>query len=302
MTSHPRISIVVPVLNQVKYLHEALQSLVEQQYPALEVIIQDRGSSDESVAVAREAVRHNPQSFHLFIEKDPGLADALNRGFARASGEILGYLSADDLLLPRIMHRVAAEVAPDRGRHVVMGQSAFVVEGMEHIGVAHPAEYLGLFDYLAIWNRGFNPVPQPSVFWHRSVRESVGSLVGAHRYALDYDFICRVGKRYAIHGVDQLWSICRIHGASASAQCTEVEMLDAWIEISRKYWGSWLSPLRWQCEASYLLYNRHPHEHARHHARRGEKAAAEGHRFIAALEFLKTSAYSPAMAWARCKL
>lgn len=299
MRSDPLISIVVPVLNQVKYLGEALRSLVEQDYSALEVIIQDGESNDGSAAVAEEMVRRNPEAFRLFVEKDLHLSDALNRGFARAKGEILGYLSADDLLLPRSLHRVAAEVAPDRGRHVVMGRSVYLVEGMGDIGVAHPAEYLGLFDHLAIWKRGFNAVPQPSVFWHRSVQERVGAFAADEPYAVDYDLVCRMGRYYEIHNVDCAWSACRIHGGRASARRTDSEMVDTWIGVSRRYWGSWLSPLRWQCEASYWLYNRHLHEHARHHARLAENAAVDGHPLVAQLEFLKTWIYSPAMARGR---
>src|SRR5258706_15647861 len=102
-------------MDSSKHLDDALRSLEEQDYPALEVIV-EAGS-------------------------DP--AELLNRGFARAGGEIRGYLGADEVLLPGALQRVAAELAVERGRHVVMGRSVFIVEGMEEVGVEHPRGYLG---------------------------------------------------------------------------------------------------------------------------------------------------------------
>ena len=160
----PKISIVVPSYNQAQYLAETLQSLVDQEYPALEVIIQEGVSNDDSVAIAEDFVRRYPSIFRLFVEKDSGQADALNRGFARASGEILAFLNSDDTYLPGILHRVAAEIDLARGRYVVMGRCLFTGEGSRYSGVEHPAEYQSHFEHLAIWKRGYNTVPQPSVF------------------------------------------------------------------------------------------------------------------------------------------
>lgn len=271
MSKLPAISIVVPVPDGMKPPERTLQSLAEQEYPGLEVIAEHGGSD---------------------------LAGALDRGFARATGEILGYLSEDRFLLPRILHRVAAEISPDRNRHVVMGGSALVFEPLGSV-VEHPAEYLGRFDHLAIWKRGFNPVPQSSVFWHRSVQEGIGNFPRVQPCAIDYDFICRVGRRHEIHKVDELWSACLVDAEVAPAACAETEMLEAWIEVSRTHWGPLLSPLRWRCQASYWLYNRHLHEHARHHAREAEKAAAQGLRSRAVLESFRAWLYSPALARGR---
>lgn len=295
----PSISIVVPSFNQAQYLGETLQSLVDQQYPALEVIIQEGGSTDGSIALAQDYSQRHPGLFRLFVEKDAGQADALNRGFARAGGQILGFLNSDDTLLPGTLARVAQEIDPARGRHVVMGRCVFTGSGSRYVGVEHPAEWTSHFEMLAIWKRGYNTIPQPSVFWHRSVWERCGSFDVNEHHALDYDLFCRFSRHYPFHRVDALWSTYRMHDASKSAQRTEQEVLALSIQVSRKHWGPWSAPLRWRCELSYFLYRLHRHEHARHHARRAEQALRGGRVGAALLELGATALYSPRMAAVR---
>ncbi|QJR16494.1 glycosyltransferase family 2 protein [Usitatibacter palustris] len=297
MKNLPKISLVVPSFNQAQFIAETLQSLVDQDYPNLQVVIQEGGSTDGSIDIARSFAAKYPGLFQLFVEKDSGQADALNRGFARVDGEILGFLNSDDLLFPKVLHRVAAEIDPARERWVVMGRSLFIGdEGARYVGVEHPAEFVSHFEHLAIWKRGYNTIPQPSVFWHRSVWEHCGSFDAREHHVLDYDLFCRISKRFHIHRVDELWSHYRMHDASKSAQRTETEVLDLSIRVSRKYWGSWLSPLRWRCEASHWLHDRHLHERARHHARRAEEAFGAKKPFTAAAEFARTTLCSPVMA------
>ena len=296
MTPPPLISIVVPSFNQAEYLGETLQSLVDQDYPRLQVVVQEGGSTDGSIAIAENFAARFPGVFELYVEKDAGQADAINRGFAKAKGDILAFLNYDDTYYPRILHRVAAEIDPARDRYVVMGRCLFTGEGSRYTGVEHPAEYRSHFEQLAIWKRGYNLIPQPSVFWHRQVWEDCGPLDVNEHHALDYDLFCRFSRRYAFHRVNELWSTYRMHDASKSSQRTEAEVLELSIQASRKHWGSWLEPLRWRCEISHWLYQRHAHEHARHHARRAEQALRERRPARMLLEFLQTFLYSPKMA------
>src|SRR5688572_6918876 len=292
----PLISIVTPSFNQGHFLGETLQSLVDQQYPRLQVIIQDGGSTDNSVAIATDYVQRYPDIFALHVEKDAGQADALNRGFARATGEILGFLNSDDTLYPGCLQRVAREISPARSRWIVFGRCLFTGADSVYVGAEHPAEYRSHFEFLAIWKRAYNTMPQPSVFWHRQVWERCGGFNVAEHHVLDYDLFCRFSQRYDFHRIDELWSTYRMHAVSKSAQRTEAEILDLSIAVSRRYWGGWWSPLRWRCEISHWLHNRQLHEHARHHARRAEDAARSGRPVAALFEFAKTLAYSPRMA------
>lgn len=299
MTDLPLISIVTPSFNQGRFLRETLQSLVDQNYPRLEVIIQDGGSTDDAVAVAGDFVRRWPDVFKLTVETDRGQAHALNLGFAKTHGDILGFLNSDDTLYPGCLHSVARELDPALGRDVVFGRSLFTGEGAAYVGVEHPAEFKSHFEQLAIWKRGYNTLPQPSVFWTRRVWETSGGFDESEGHALDYDLFCRFSARYAFHKVDELWSTYRLHADSKSAQKSEAEVLALSVAVSRKHWGSWLQPLRWRCEVSHWLHDRHLHERARHHARRSEQAFADGHTARAVAEFTRTLACSPRMAWQR---
>jgi hypothetical protein len=180
-----------------------------------------------------------------------------------------------------------------------MGRCLFVGEGTRYVGAEHPAEFVSHFEQLAIWKRGFNTIPQPSTFWHRSVWERCGRFDAAEHHVLDYDLFCRFSKHYRFHRIDEIWSLYRIHEGSKSASRSEAEVLEDAIRASRKYWGSWLSPLRWRCELSYRAWRAQRHEHARHHARRAEVAFGSGQYFAALLEFMHTVRFSPKMAWNR---
>lgn len=296
MKSLPKISVVVPSFNQAQYLAETLQSLVDQGYPALEVVIQDGVSTDGSVGIAEDFVQRYPSIFRLFVEKDSGQADALNRGFARTSGEIMAFLNSDDTYFPRILHRVAAEIDPAQDRYVIMGRSIFTGENSRYVGIEHPAEYVSHFEHLAIWKRGFNTIPQPSVFWHRTVWDRCGGLDIHEQHALDYDLFCRFSRHYKFHRIDELFSTYRMHDSSKSSQRSEAEVLELSINVSKKHWESWLSPLRLRCEYSYWLHNRQLHERARHHARRAEEAFINRHYGRALNEFIRTLVTSPRMA------
>ena len=253
-SSHPRLTIAVPSFNQAKFIRDTLQSLVDQQYPNLEVIIQDGGSTDGAIDIAQEFVERFPDTFRLHVQKDRGHAHALNMAFARSTGEILGYLNTDDTLHPGCLERVAREIDPVRGRYVVFGRCVFTGEGSPLVGREHPAAYRGHFDLLAVWKRGYNAIPQPSTFWHRTVHEACGGFDEVHNHGLDYLQWCKFSKRFWFHKVDELWSTYRMHPVSVTAGKTEQEWLDIMVGYSRMHWGPWWHPVRWRLSLSHRLH------------------------------------------------
>jgi Glycosyl transferase family 2 len=188
------------------------------------------------------------------VQKDTGHANAVNLAFARSTGEILGYLNTDDTLYPGSLHRVAQEIDPGRGRYIVFGRSLFTGEGSHLVGLEHPAEYHGHFDMLAVWKRGYNTIPQPSTFWHRTVHDACGGFDEAYNHGLDYLQWCRFSKKFEFCFVDALWSTYRMQPESVTANKSEQQWLDIMIGYSRMNWGPWWHPLRWRCEASYHVH------------------------------------------------
>ena len=283
MNESPKISIVTPSYNQGAYLDETLQSLVDQNYPNLEVIIQEGGSSDNSVEIAQRFVEQYPSIFQLHVENDSGQADALNRGFRKTTGDILGFLNSDDRLRAGCLLHVAEKIDPTRNRHIVFGRSLFFGNDPLKEGMEHACDYTSHFEQLAIWKRHFNQIPQPSTFWTRQVWEQCGEIDNDVHHALDYDLFCRFSQHYRFHKAPEIWSDYRLHNDSKTANKSHEDLVDDCDEISRRYWGSWLRPLRWRCEISYALHRRSRRPAAIRSVRKAETALLENRSFDALL-------------------
>lgn len=259
--------------------------------PRISIVVIGEGDDLAQVPTADSRLR-----VEIIREPDEGdFATTLNRGFARASGDIMGALTADEALLPGVLERVATEIRPQEGRHVVLGRAAFLLEDISDIAVPRPSQYPGRVEYLAVWAQGFDIVARSSLFWHRSVLERAGAFAGSEPYAVDYDFVCRLTAAHPIHHVAELWSTARFQPPAES----EAEMLAVLVSVSRRHWGPWFSPTRWRCEASYLRWKTQAHERARHHARRAESAQLRGRTLEAYVEHAKTWLWSPHMARGR---
>lgn len=179
----PRISIVTPNLNQGRFLEATIRSVVDQNYPALEYIIQDGQSTDESLEIIR---RYAPRLSHWISEPDSGQANAINRGMQHATGDILAYLNSDDLLLPGSLAYVARYFATHPEVDVVYGHRVLIDDDGQDIGrwvlPPHDDDILAYVDY----------VPQETMFWRRSLWERVGGrLDEAFHFAMDWDLILR---------------------------------------------------------------------------------------------------------------
>jgi glycosyltransferase involved in cell wall biosynthesis len=177
------ISIVTPSFQQGRFLERTLHSVVSQRYPALQYVVQDGGSSDETV----EVLKRFETTLTLWrSEPDDGQADAINRGFGEMTGEIMGWLNSDDLSLPGSLAYVARYFAAHPDVDVVYGNRVMIDHNDAQIGEwvlpEHDDQVLTLADY----------VPQETLFWRRRIWEAVGGHVDpTFMYALDWDLLLR---------------------------------------------------------------------------------------------------------------
>ena len=178
-----KISLVTPVLNQAAFIRQTIESVLSQGFPAFEYIVMDGGSNDGTTTIIEE---YRGQLTYCESAKDNGQADAINKGFAHASGDILGWLNADDLLLPGALDYVAHffEINPDID--VVYGNRIVIDTDGNDVGrwvlPPHSDRILSWVDY----------VPQETLFWRRSVWDRIGGKVDtSFQFAMDWDLLVR---------------------------------------------------------------------------------------------------------------
>jgi len=214
----PKITVVTVTLNQGPYLEETLRSVVSQGYPNLEYIVIDGGSTDNTSAILK---RYHGELAHCVSEKDQGQADALNKGFRLATGDILAWLNSDDLYLPETLIRVA--LAFDAYNVDMVAGDCGLIQGSEKtpFRIHRNALPFGRPDYLPFhqlldidgsWQKG-EFFYQPEVFWTRDIWVKSGSRVDPFLfYSMDYDLWARMAKARAkiVHTPDVL-ALFRMH-------------------------------------------------------------------------------------------
>jgi ADP-heptose:LPS heptosyltransferase/GT2 family glycosyltransferase len=214
----PRISVVTVTYNQADYLEETLQSVLGQGYPDLEYIVLDGKSTDRTPEILE---RYRDRLAYCVSEKDAGQSDALNKGFHRATGEILAWLNSDDRYLPGALHRVALAF-DSYGADVVAGGCAMLQDrqaapfGIHHnslpLGKVVPLPLDRLLDIEGSWIKG-DFFWQPEVFWTRHIWERSGGRVAQDLfYSMDYELWVRMAQSGAciVHIPDSL-AVYRMH-------------------------------------------------------------------------------------------
>jgi glycosyltransferase involved in cell wall biosynthesis len=183
MNSSPLISIVIPSFNQGLFLEECLGSVLDQSYPRREILVLDGGSTDGS----REILRRLERRLDYWIsEPDRGQASAVNKGWARAKGEILGWLNSDDRLEPGAIARAAETYGAQPGAAVLYGDVREIDARGGAVGGKKMAGF-GLRSLLLGKNMG-----QPGVFIPRRTVKQLGGLEETLHFALDFEFFLRV--------------------------------------------------------------------------------------------------------------
>lgn len=235
----PRISVVTVSYNQGQFIEETIQSVLGQGYPNLEFIIQDACSTDGTAEVL-ERYRH--RITHLTIEKDGGQSDALNRGFAKATGEILCWLNTDDRYLPGTLFRVAMAMQ-GTGADMVAGGVGLIKDAgnfpyhTHHTrmpaGQVTPLPYERLLDVDGAWQMG-DFFYQPEVFWTRKLWERAGGRVDETLfYSMDYELWVRFAKHGArLYHLPDTLVLFRVH-AQQKTNMAKVEDLPFLPELRR---------------------------------------------------------------------
>lgn len=243
----PELAVVTPSYQQVQFLRQAIESVLEQRYPNLRYAILDGGSTDGSAEVVQEfadrvtKVRSAP---------DGGQAAALKEGFANLGGEIMGWLNADDLWLPGALRWVGAFFRDHPKVDLIYGNRVVINEAGQEIGrwILPPHEELA---DEALRRLGW--VPQETMFWRRALYDRVGGIDPDFRFAMDWDLFLRLRKAGAkIAHLPHFLGAFRVHGQQKNAVEGSSTGAQEARRLQRRELGS--DEAKWQVGRYYQRY------------------------------------------------
>jgi glycosyltransferase involved in cell wall biosynthesis len=210
ITDNSLVSIITPVLNGIKYLETAIQSVLNQTYPNIEHIFIDGGSTDGTLEMLRSYQAKYPERIRFISEPDRSAGEACNKGWKMAKGEIFGWLGSDDVYEQDAIMTVVDFFRSNPDAYFVFGGCNFINEKGEIIGKAQTKD----FDLKEAINDTCY-IPCPSAFYRREVIEKVG-FMDTRETGVELDYWIRVGKVFKIHRIRKVLSDFRVHQDSVS--------------------------------------------------------------------------------------
>lgn len=224
----PKFTIVTPCFNQVKFIERTICSVLSQDYRNLEFIVMDGGSTDGSVDIIR---KYADKLAYWTSGRDHGQADALSMGFSKATGDIMGWINSDDILLPRALSTVVEYFRCHKGTEIVNGGSLQITADDDlfqchcnyTLGVSASYSRLCLVD-----QRNFF---QQSTFWTREAYVEAGGINPKLQFIMDLDLFTRIARRSRVARVPELLGAFRIHCDAKTATIQDVHRRElAWFE------------------------------------------------------------------------
>ncbi|WKZ51101.1 MAG: glycosyltransferase family 2 protein [Anaerolineales bacterium] len=231
----PTVSIVTPSFNQARFLEAAIQSALSQDYPRIEYIIVDGGSTDGSADIIK---KYSDKLAWWVSEKDRGQTDAINKGFARASGQIFAWINSDDTYEPRAVGQAVLFLKDHPEVGMVYADCNYINEEGRVIGKFPAAQ-----TDLPRLRRGYVHIPQQTMFFRAELWKQVGPLDPSFYFAMDYDLWTRIAARAELRYLaGQTWANFRIHASGKTVAADD----RCWPEMLRVHYrdgGSFFAPI-----------------------------------------------------------
>lgn len=251
----PSISVITPSLNQAKFLEKALLSIFNQNYPKIESIVIDGGSEDGTVDILK---RYDSKLAHWVSEPDKGPANAINKGFKAAKGDIIAWLNSDDMYANNALWEAGRAFADNPELEVIFGNALYIDQN-DALFMADHGTYRTSFYYGKVQPRENIPaywkyvhaVPQPTVFFRRALLNSCGKLDETYHFIFDFEFFFRFSGAANIQKIERTMAFYRIHSKSKSSEWSKFEV--ELYRFSRSWWpSSVFHPMFWSVSRDFL--------------------------------------------------
>jgi glycosyltransferase involved in cell wall biosynthesis len=236
LNNFPKISVVTPSYNQAEFLERTIRSVLDQNYPNLEYIIIDGGSTDGSVDI----IKKYADRLHYWIsESDEGQSNAINKGIEMATGEWVAWQNSDDVFYPGSFASMAKASASYPDANLIVGDINLIDRYdsvLRDIRYVTPSYWAMLAEGMVLTNQ--------AAFWRRRLHAEIGLLSETLHFAFDYEWFLRLTARYSGCHVDEIWGGYRLHDATKTAN-QQQRFLDENRSILRSHPSvpSWKRPL-----------------------------------------------------------
>src|SRR4030095_5223580 len=203
----PTVTVVTPTYNQADFLRDTIESVLSQDYPNIEYVVLDDGSTDDTPRILAEY----GDRFDWESHQNMGQTPTINKGWESSKGQILTWLNSDDKFLPGAVNTAVSYLKEYPEVSIVFGDTLFTDQ---HDNPLERSKGLLDFDYRQFVRLCHNPIAQPSAFIRRSVIEDIGMLDPLYYYFMDWDFWLRAGLNHRISYFPELLSTYRLHADS----------------------------------------------------------------------------------------
>jgi len=205
--NYPKISIITPSFNQGQFLEETILSVINQNYPNLEYIIIDGGSTDKSIGIIK---KYEKQINYWVSERDNGQSEAINKGFKKATGDIIGWINSDDLVIQGAFNAIAKYFIKNPDTIFINGYTLRIDEESKILFNNHIMRQNSFFSKHGIFN-----VAQQSMFWRRELHDKIGLLNESFHAEMDKEFLIRVFEsKVKIGHINKTLGAIRIHNST----------------------------------------------------------------------------------------